>query len=131
MTNFQRTFTTPDQSRRLLGLGLPADSADGFNANVPKGFTDVDVFLIHANETYTQRIAEIIDHSKERRTGVKKTDYLPCWSVGRLIEIDAICHKAKETRWTITKHTNILELVYREMVCSIRVGDYDFSKLEE
>lgn len=114
MKQLQNNFTTPEQSKRLLELGVPADSADCYY--------DGHELTVRQYRWHDAAIAE------KRCT--------PCWSVGRLIEIDIICHKAKETNWKVSKHTDgtrtdLLGLVYREFVSSALVGDYDFSKLEE
>ena len=89
MKTFQNNYTTPEQSRRLLELGLPADSADAFCVNVPDGITDVDILLVHRDETYTQRIASICEQFESRVTA---DAYMPCWSLGRLIEIIKLCY---------------------------------------
>lgn len=64
----QNNFTTPEQSKRLLELGVPRRSADeyrdqkGYRHSL-EGILDVELFFQNF------------------------PDYFPCWSVGRLIEI--------------------------------------------
>ena len=78
MKKLQNNFTTPDQSKRLLELGVPADSADCYLLRAKHTATFYPHVLI--NETYTQ---------KDKFLNV--LDYLPCWSVGRLSEIFTTC----------------------------------------
>lgn len=75
-------FTTPEQSKRLLELGVPADSAD----------------LLYDNEwlEIDNDDPPIVIYKTNKFTDYNKVDYTPCWSVGRLIEIIKICSKPKE-----------------------------------
>lgn len=68
----QRDFTTQEQSLRLLELGVPADSA---NCTLKKRIEDggYSVYWIAYIEDFIGP--------------VKVDSILPCWSVGRLIEI--------------------------------------------
>ena len=72
MKKLQNNFTTPEQSKRLLELGVPADSADCY------WFDERDIMFLK-DELYS-------DEAKDGEW-VRATDYTPCWSVGRLIEI--------------------------------------------
>ena len=69
----------PEQSKKLLELGVPADSADCY---LLRTHTQGDTFLpkILHGETYSEL---------DKFTNM--LEYLPCWSVGRLIEIRGIC----------------------------------------
>lgn len=91
MKRLQNNFTTPEQSKRLLALGLPADSADCFTANPMECLPPIEylaIFVIDRDETYTQCIDKLCEDGF-----VKHSDYLPCWSVGRLMEIELICRE--------------------------------------
>jgi hypothetical protein len=76
MKKLQNNFTTPEQSKRLLELGVPAWTADcyyyDFFDKHPK------VLNIDADRDYKWNL---------------ESEYAPkpCWSVGRLIEIYHIC----------------------------------------
>lgn len=72
MKTLQNNFTTPEQSKRLLELGVPADSADCYYNNIG------DIFILHHAGVYEDIVTS-------RNT--------PCWSVGRLIEIMALCYE--------------------------------------
>ena len=79
MKNLQNNFTTPEQSNRLLDFGVPADSADCY---LLRTHTKGDTFIVEVlhDELYAK---------KDKFTNL--LEYLPCWSVGRLIEIYLIC----------------------------------------
>lgn len=79
MKKLQNNFTTPAQSKRLLELGVPADSADCY---LLRTHTKGDTFIVEVlhDELYSK---------KDKFTNL--LEYLPCWSVGRLIEIYLTC----------------------------------------
>lgn len=79
MVKLQNNFTTPAQSKRLLELGVPADSADCY---LLRTHTKGDTFIVEVlhDELYSK---------KDKFTNL--LEYLPCWSVGRLIEIYLTC----------------------------------------
>ena len=61
MTALQNNFTTPEQSKRLMELGVPKWTADCYYEVFPEGIrVKPSEFFVPSN---------------------------PCWSVGRLIEI--------------------------------------------
>lgn len=76
MKKLQNNFTTPEQSKRLLELGVPAWTADCYY---------YDMFDKHTKVSY-------IDANKDYKWNLE-SEYAPkpCWSVGRLIEIYHIC----------------------------------------
>lgn len=80
MIQLQNDYTTPEQSKRLLNLGVPADSADCYYLRE------------HPDKVYLFKNQKESDNciSKIRlRLGLGHA--MPCWSVGRLIEILMIC----------------------------------------
>lgn len=120
MKELQSDFTTPEQSKRLLELGLPADSADCYYQNAlpePK--------IIPCDRKYQEYINSL--------TGMNREIWYfnPCWSVGRLVEIFCICAEVKSVHYkTDVVINNLIETV----ICDFEYGvtwDYiDFSKLE-
>lgn len=80
MKTLQNNFTTPEQSKRLLELGLPTDSADCylFKFRCEDVYTQWHIALFENKETYSWKMNLLSDG---------QYDYLPCWSVGRLMEI--------------------------------------------
>ena len=118
MSKLQNNFTTPEQSKRLLELGVPADSADCF------WFDERDIMFLK-DELYS-------DEAKDGEW-VRATDYTPCWSVGRLIEIMKICNHPDDVDEVFCElaysQKNLVELIVRLMEENKEITD--FSKLEE
>lgn len=120
MKKLQNNFTTPEQSNRLLELGVPADSADLIQ--VQDAIT-TDEYIMVRNED--EPIGEFIENNQ---------DILPCWSVGRLREIFYYSADDKE---------HVKEVLHELPNCSIETliniitvfvkqyNELDFSKLEE
>lgn len=81
MSKLQNNFTTPEQSKRLLELRVPADSADYY---FEKCTGDICIIKKGTFSTFCDK------------------NEIPCWSVGRLIEIYEICthHKFKRVQLT-------------------------------
>ena len=81
MKTLQNNFTTPEQSKRLLEFGVPADSADCY---LLRTHTKGDTFIVEVlhDELYSK---------KDKFTNM--LEYLPCWSAGRLMEIIAECYQ--------------------------------------
>lgn len=79
MKTLQNSYTTQEQSKRLLELGIPEDSADCY---LLRTHTKGDTFIVEVlhDELYSK---------KDKFTNM--LEYLPCWSVGRLMEIYDIC----------------------------------------
>ena len=112
MKNLQNNFTTPEQSRRLLELGVPADSADCF------WFDEKEIFFLQ-DKLYS-------DEAKDREL-VRAIDYTPCWSVGRLIEIYEICFGGYfNSRYF--GHTLMEDVLLK---IEEQIDSINFSKLEE
>lgn len=83
MKTLQSNYTTPEQSKRLLELGLPADSADCYY----RDFASSRVRLI-------PNIRETDD-----KFGIDTNFLIPCWSVGRLMEIHDICIEDEDAQY--------------------------------
>lgn len=111
MKTLQNNFTTPEQSKRLLELGLPADSAD-----------------FH----YIGRIENCIYHNQgktisEIQSMAGNGISSPCWSVGRLIEIYEICFGGYfNSRYF--GHTLMEDVLLK---IEEQIDSIDFSRLEE
>ena len=73
MIQFQNDYTTAEDSRRLLAAGLPEDSADCYLEDCTYR---VKVIPTEKRDTYS---------TLKRRVG--DVMFVPCWSVGRLLEI--------------------------------------------
>lgn len=130
MKKFQNNFTTPEQSKRLLKLGVPAWTADLYfyeedcisNNDEPSG-------VIPYDEVYE-------DNSKE--TTFSSYVELPCWSVGRLVEIYCLCSRHESVQFFFYKDENLINSLIAELADNVNqnkmwnTNEYiDFSKLEE
>ena len=118
MKKLQNDFTTPEQSKRLLEFGLPAESANY-------------VYTRYAqDEEFKRRIVEdIVGDDWQKNTDF----YLPCWSVGRLIEIYNTCYTQKMYNFKVFDfgYTTPLRVVLDKVVDACSYGHLDFSKLED
>ena len=119
MKTLQNNFTTPEQSKLLLELGVPADSADCIWYN--PYYYDGDLTELAEIYVWKGKYPQIVD---------KYT--LPCWSVGRLMEICKVCEPKKDYEQLC------VELNYSKnfcvVICSHIIANsliIDFSKLEE
>ena len=121
MKKLQNNFTTLEQSKRLLELGVPAWTADlYFYEEGCIGNNDEPSGVIPYDEVYE-------DNSKE--TMFSSYVEFPCWSVGRLIEIYEIVGENAGQCVSTTKSTSRIESLvqlYEENATLL-----DFSKLEE
>ena len=126
MKKLQNDFTTPEQSKRLLELGVPADSAncymdsDGSNVQQWPGKYPLSEFIDHANNRY-----------KEER-------YCYCWTSGRLMEIFDTCYFGigNDDEWPKTndmsaKAGSIVNYIVGIYDIAAKENGFDFSKLEE
>lgn len=86
METLQNNFTTPEQSNRLLELGVPEDSADCYYHHY---FTNDPTPLLRVLQPqWNETIGAIRGKSGQKIE--------PCWSIGRLIEIELKCRKERE-----------------------------------
>ncbi len=118
MKQLQNNFTTPKQSKRLLELGVPADSADcyynsGRYANTPTVIGD------KTGRQYEMICGKLI----------------PCWSAGRLIEIYNMCANnmpgMQLDLGNDPENCTYIELIVSSFELAADDGLLDFSKLED
>ena len=119
----QNNFTTAEQSKRLLELGVPADSADCFRFSLGKNTSNFGMPR-YCYRPYTELL--MYDYS-----GIYTL--LPCWSVGRLIEIFELCTGVlwQDTAQPSVIQPTLIERVIETIVLFNKHGHMDFSKLEE
>lgn len=121
MSKLQNNFTTPEQSKRLLELGVPENSADCYN-------TTKHIGKIPEGKTYKN----IWQMSVWRKKNDSHIEMYPCWSVGRLMEIYHICiPNTSIYGWNYHEDVNgnYIDYIIQEYVDAY--GELDFSKLEE
>lgn len=107
----QNNFTTPEQSKRLLELGVPADSADQL-------YYEDCMWSAHEFLSPKHLYSEVVKGHENIA--------IPCWSVGRLMEIFLLCSPYSSIE--INKSDKV-----EQMIASIELEHklLDFSKLEE
>ena len=121
MKKLQNNFTTPEQSKRLLELGVPAYSADCFYP------TDLQQNPI---EDATPTIITYQLDTDEIEWD--KVCVLPCWSVGRLIEIYLLCAELKKPQMIFIKEDVLMmDRMINELCRMAESERLDFSKLDE
>lgn len=114
MKKLQNNFTTPEQSKRLLELGVPAWTADCYY---------YDMFDKHIKVSY-------IDANKDYKWNLE-SEYAPkpCWSIGRLIEIYHIC-VSRGFSFNVCFPNLMNEIMYKLAEANSN-GWLDLKKLEE
>lgn len=117
MKKLQNNFTTPEQSKRLLELGVPEWTAD-----------------------LRYRICKVNDSilgnpyltKGKKYTGSHFNSSLPCWSVGRLIEIYLLCAELKKPQMIFIKEDVLMmDRMINELCYMAESERLDLSKLEE
>jgi hypothetical protein len=126
----QNNFTTIEQSKKLLELGVPEWTADMFyDVNSEKKYRSWEFCpeIIPLNTTYRKYLAY-----GEKYDVFKHEYFYPCWSVGRLIEIMNICsiHNIVSIYRTDRDVTQI-DIIIETIINRINGNSIDFSKLEE
>lgn len=118
MKTLQNNFTTPEQSKKMLELGVLANSADCYytKEEIEGNIYWFDLHIKREYQPHTSLHASII-----------WGDTLPCWSVGRLIEISEICSGIKFER--ADDGSNIMQDAFDTIYYLQNI--LDFSKLKE
>ena len=118
-----RDYTTPEQSKRLLELGVPAESANLYYYDLGSGFVCCPDII----ERDTDRCA--LANGDPR--------YLPCWTTGRLMWIINKCVPKSYNRFLIFTNMNLhqiadfieMNLITYEVLVQQEL--INFSRLEE
>ena len=115
MKQLQNNFTSPEQSKRLLELGVPADTSDCYH---DLSLNRRGMLSINGVWSLDVPYNHFFSDGKHR--------FLPCWSVGRLIEIYFICSYQPEIMidYTMEDLVDYLVSLFESVAMS-------FSKLEE
>ena len=147
MKNLQNNFTTPEQSKRLLELDVPSDSADlqipyieyydlsqsdnekiiqCYEYLAPIFWDETEHGLLPKDKVVWER-----EFAGEKYDG-HTTEYIPCWSVGRLMEICKICEPKKDYEQLCEElqySKNYCVVIISHIIVNLQV--IDFSKFEE
>ena len=126
MIELKPLFTTQEQSKTLIELGVPRDTADFkyvpqrtfnsyFLADPADGLDDSKVF--YPNEPTFNG------------TGVREWD-IPCWSIGRLFQILSICYDHPRCTYVLDMSMfPDMESMIGDIEYNVKNGMVDFSKL--
>lgn len=121
MKTLQNNFTTIEQSKRLLVLGVPADSADCFYSSDNQG------------EEEFPNIIPIVNDGIICFSLFCNNKAVPCWSVGRLIEIELMCREKMDGLLPrlafVYGNVSYIEELIRYM--ERKDHKYNFNKLED
>ena len=115
MKTLQNNFTTPKQSKRLLELGVHANSAD-----------------CYYSDEYDEQVHSRIGSSLQSDFFERYDEVTPCWSVGRLIEIISECYMI-DMRFRYFRFDHLKGGMVESLIATFEelAGEIDFSKLEE
>ena len=122
MKQLQNNFTTPEQSKRLLELGIPEWTCDCCYHAKCEDF--INWVVKDPPQVMPAPFTKV-------RSGYKSWDNMPivpCWSVGRLIEIIRICH---EDTATLILQDCTTDYLTSAIVNQVNLKHFDFSKLED
>jgi len=129
MKKLQNDFTTPEQSKRLLELGVPEWTANWKLSKLVKDShgqkpKDKHDWVVNRKD-YTHMIV-----------GFMKYDYLPCWSVGRLMEICLKCSTLEQRQVRFfcngdNDEYSLIDYVITALESGVMTNHMDFSKLED
>ena len=126
----KNNFTTFEQSKRLIELGVPVDSADCVGYIVDKS----DIFNEYFQKGETRITAINPRHTYTQVTTLKCGEVwldepFPCWSVGRLIDI--INNSTKLGYLVLYSSDILIERLIKVIENHSEFNEIDFSKLEE
>ena len=114
METLQNNFTTVEQSKRLLELGVPANSAD---------------FARFQDNEFPEILYSTYDEYMQKLVFTEPEEYTPCWSVGRLISLIKVC---TGTYPDIKDLELPIIVFFMDLITAcIKLNIFDFSKLEE
>lgn len=122
----ENNFTTIEHSNNLIESGLPSWTADCFFVK-----NDFICGCSDSNQKYYITIRQT-GFEIENDLFFKLSDHLiPCWSVGRLIEIYNTCIDSDKDEIKIPKEHFVLQRVLIEFFAALENGWLDFTKLEK
>lgn len=129
MKELQNNFTTSEQSKRLLELGVPADSADCYYCNEYKYKPNVGPGSIHLTINVRESQHDLSENL------FYDDFYIPCWSVGRLIEICLKCSTLEQRQVLFfcngdDDYYSLIDYVVNVLESGVMTNHIDFSKLE-
>jgi hypothetical protein len=149
MKTLQSNFTTSEQSKRLLELGVPADSADlqipyieyydlspSDNEKIVQCYEYLSPIFWNETERGLLPKDKVVwerEFAGEKYDG-HTTEYIPCWSACRLMEIFDTCLTTGFLDWCNVLSLGDMNYIDYIVYCyekAIEEKQLDFSKLEE
>ena len=129
MSNMKNNFTTFEQSKKLIELGVPVDSADCVGYIVDKS---IDICSEYFQKGETRITAINPRHTYTQVTTLKCGEVwldepFPCWSVGRLIDI--INNSTKLGYLVLYSSDILIERLIKVIENHSKFNEIDFSKL--
>ena len=127
MKKLQNNFTTPEQSKRLLELGVPADSADCYLFDE---ITYNDDFVSKPEVIfYKDKFSDV-----QKRYNRVKRKLLPCWSGLQLIKICLRCSTLEQRQVLFfcngdDDYYDFMSYIINVSETEIMTNHMDFSKL--
>ena len=112
----QNNFTDVEQSKRLLEIGVPADSADCY------------LTRFGIDEDWEVKVLNYVKYSELAISNQKYC--LPCLSVGRLMEIFEICSGQVWQNEIIENYSKV-DMLLEDFEDVEKKYTFDFSKLED
>lgn len=119
--NFDFDHTTPEQAQKLIDLGVPIWTADGdYYYSSDTDANDVVPEVLSKDEPYKDwsSFGEMIDYIS-----------MPCWSVGRLIQILTKC-SINKSQVAFTADKSPIQTVCDDLAMCISRNLIDFNKLK-
>ena len=121
MCEFDFDYTTPEQAQKLINLGVPTWTADGdYYYSSAVNVNDIVPEVLPRDEHYEDwsSFGEIVDYIS-----------MPCWSVGRLIQILTKC-SINKSQIIFTADKSPIQTVCDDMALCIGRNLIDFNKLK-
>ena len=129
MTKLKSNYTTIVQSDRLLKYGLPANSADCYRYRYndeKRVYKDRRSKLVYV--LYGHKYSREVDIAYQHAISV---DMVPCWSTGRLMELDMLYRKNEEmSDWSFCRKDprSIKDFVVKVVCERLKNNEYEFPK---
>ena len=127
MKPLQNNFTTPEQSKILLELGIPADSADGVYIIYNEGTDDEISQLTIPNDTQCKPCEMVEKGNENYKNG--NVSFCLSWSVGRLIELIRFCTEGIDIYLYDSERPNMVMCLVK--CIEKNINKFDFSKLNK
>lgn len=116
MVKLDNQYTSVEQSEKLIELGVPEDSADCYYEMSYRPIRQ----LLPDDVLFSQLPQYMDDEDGD-------LDIVPCWSAGRLIEIQEKCTESKFFR---TLHPDLLGDIIGQIEYTVGTVRMNFSKLD-